>query len=64
MTAASKSRPLPIDKSFVVLGSFDWLSFKGDPSATFRDEQSFYVTLPEVIEDKFKEQLKRFDSVV
>lgn len=52
------------DKSFVVLGSFNWLSFKGDPSATFRDEQSFYVTLPEVIEDKFNEQLKRFDSVI
>lgn len=50
------------DESFVVLGSFNWLSFKGDPAATFRDEQGFYVAIPEIIEEKFREQVKRFDS--
>jgi hypothetical protein len=50
------------DKEFVVLGSFNWLSFAGDPAATFRDEQSFYVTLSEVIDRKFNEQIVRFGS--
>lgn len=45
------------DRVCVTLGSFNWLSFKGDPDSTFRDEQSFLVTLPEVIEGKFNEQL-------
>lgn len=49
------------DSEFVVVGSFNWLSFKGDPNAIFRDEQSFLVSIPQVIEDKFKEQLLRFN---
>lgn len=48
------------DKACVVLGSFNWLSFKGDPNATFRDEQGFLVRIPEVIEEKFNEQVARF----
>lgn len=48
------------DQVCVVLGSFNWLSFEGDPNATFRDEQSFLVTIPEIIDEKFEEQLTRF----
>lgn len=47
------------DEVCVVLGSFNWLSFKGDPNATFRDEQSFLVTIPKIINEKFDEQLNR-----
>ncbi len=48
------------DQACVVLGSFNWLSFRGDPTATFRDEQSFMVRIPKVIEEKFAEQVSRF----
>jgi hypothetical protein len=31
------------DSDFSVVSSFNWLSFKGDPSRTFRDEQDLKV---------------------
>jgi hypothetical protein len=48
------------DRVCVTLGSFNWLSFKGDPDSTFRDEQSFLVSIPEVIEGKFNEQVQNW----
>lgn len=49
------------DNDFFVVSSFNWLSFKGDPSATFRDEQGVLIALPELVDKKFEEQLARFN---
>src|ERR1700755_3367511 len=35
------------DSRYYVVGSFNWLSFRGDSLATFRDEQSVLVSIPE-----------------
>lgn len=51
------------DSEFVAVTSFNWLSFKGDPSRTFRDEQGTLVHQPEYVENKFKELAARFNKV-
>lgn len=51
----SHAKLLLIDSTFVVIGSFNWLSFHGDPDRPFRDEQSVLVTLPNMIERKFQD---------
>lgn len=48
------------DSRFYVMGSFNWLSFKGDPGATFRDERSIMVSVSQLIEQTFIEQKQRF----
>ena len=54
------AKVLICDQSFIITGSFNWLSFLGDPSRTYRDEQSTLVEIPEHIEDVYKEELKAF----
>lgn len=49
------------DDRYFVVSSFNWLSFKGDPTATFRDEQGILVALPSLVDQKFREQLLRFN---
>jgi phosphatidylserine/phosphatidylglycerophosphate/cardiolipin synthase-like enzyme len=51
----SHAKLLLIDSTFAVIGSFNWLSFHGDPDRPFRDEQSVLVTLPNMIERKFQD---------
>jgi hypothetical protein len=51
------------DSDFSVVSSFNWLSFKGDPNRTFRDEQGLKVQDKNFIEKKFAELLPRFNSV-
>lgn len=48
------------DSEFSVVSSFNWLSFKGDPNRTFRDEQGLKVQDASFIEKKFDELLPRF----
>jgi hypothetical protein len=48
------------DKKFAVVGSFNWLSFKGDPKRTFRDERSILVSDPQKIDEWFEEEIERF----
>jgi phosphatidylserine/phosphatidylglycerophosphate/cardiolipin synthase-like enzyme len=50
------------DREFVCLGSFNWLSFRGDPNSTFRDEQSLLTSIVDVIDSKFNEQLQNFQA--
>lgn len=57
------AKVLICDSTFIVTGSFNWLSFRGDPDRTFRDEQSTLVEIPEHIDEVFREQLKRFENV-
>lgn len=56
------AKVLICDSSFIVTGSFNWLSFRGDPNRTYRDEQSTLVEIPEHIEDVYQAQLKRFNT--
>ena len=51
---------LVCDRTFMVVTSFNWLSFKGDPKRTFRDERGLLVSLPEQIDAQFEELLGRF----
>lgn len=48
------------DSKFVVVSSFNWLSFRGDPEATFRDEQGIKITKSIEIDKKFSEQITKF----
>lgn len=56
------AKVLICDSKFSITGSFNWLSFRGDPDRTFRDEQSVLVEIPEHVEGVFRENLKRFES--
>lgn len=47
------AKVLVVDEKFVVVTSFNWLSFKGDRNRAFRDERGLYVTLPETIAEVF-----------
>jgi phosphatidylserine/phosphatidylglycerophosphate/cardiolipin synthase-like enzyme len=49
------------DRRFMVVTSFNWLSFKGDPKRTFRDERGLLVSLAEQIDDQFDELISRFE---
>ena len=44
------SKILISDRKFIVTTSFNWLSFRGDPNRTFRDEQGMFVGLPDIVD--------------
>ncbi len=48
------------DNDFVVSGSFNWLSFRGDRGRRFRYEDALQVTEPAAIEEYFMEITARF----
>jgi hypothetical protein len=50
------------DRAFAVAGSFNWLSFRGDPKRTFRDERSLLVKNPRVVDAQFDAVIGRFQS--
>jgi phosphatidylserine/phosphatidylglycerophosphate/cardiolipin synthase-like enzyme len=50
------------DCRFAIVTSFNWLSFRGDPNRTFRDEQGTLVKIPELIDEKFEYFRKRFEG--
>jgi phosphatidylserine/phosphatidylglycerophosphate/cardiolipin synthase-like enzyme len=54
------AKVLICDERFVVVTSFNWLSFKGDPKRTFRDERGMMVTLPAAINEQFESLRARF----
>jgi PLD-like domain len=57
------AKVLIFDRSCVVVSSFNWLSFRGDPSRTFRDEQGVLISHPAKVEEKFREQFQlHFDK--
>ncbi|MEA5551340.1 phospholipase D-like domain-containing protein [Anabaena cylindrica UHCC 0172] len=47
------------DQRFAIVGSFNWLSFKGDPNRTFRDERSTLVSDPNKIDELFNDEITR-----
>ncbi len=48
------------DSDFYVITSFNWLSFKGDPKRTFREEWGTYVGISDHVDEYFNELLHRF----
>lgn len=54
------AKVLLVDSSYVVHTSFNWLSFRGDPDRTFRDEQGVLIADPAQVEAKFQELVGRF----
>lgn len=53
------AKVLVVDREFCAVGSFNWLSFRGDPDRTFRDEQSMYITIPKVVDDVYDKNMRR-----
>ncbi len=51
-----------MDSKFAVQSSFNWLSFRGDPNKTFRDEAGVCITIPEYIEELFNRYAPRFQG--
>ncbi|MBO1346633.1 MAG: hypothetical protein EBE86_004210 [Hormoscilla sp. GUM202] len=49
------------DTKFMITTSFNWLSFKGDPDRTFRDERGTLVSIPKNIDELFASYRKKFD---
>ena len=56
------AKVLLYDRDVVVIGSFNWLSFKGDPDRTFRDEQGFLVAVPAIVDQVFNDEVVRFSD--
>jgi hypothetical protein len=51
------------DSSFLVVTSFNWLSFRGDHRRTFRDERGIMVTDPAIVDEQFRMIVQRMDDV-
>lgn len=50
------------DSHFAANGSFNWLSFKGDPNRTFRDERGAIAYDARKIDELFDSYMKSFDD--
>jgi len=50
------------DSEFFVITSFNWLSFRGDPNQTFREEWGTYVGVPAMVDDYFNRMISRFPT--
>ena len=50
------------DSEFLAVTSFNWLSFRGDPGRTFRDEQGTLVQQPQYVDNKFDELVTRIQD--
>lgn len=50
------------DTDWLVTTSFNWLSFKGDPKRTFREEWGTKVAIPRQVEEQSEKLLKRLHA--
>ncbi len=55
-------KALVCDDRFAIVGSFNWLSFRGDPNMPFRDERGYLVTNPAVVAETAADLLERFSG--
>jgi hypothetical protein len=55
------AKVLVCDSRYAIVGSFNWLSFSGDPQRTFRDERSTYVAIPPKVDALFNSYRRQFD---
>jgi hypothetical protein len=56
------AKVLVCDSKYAIVGSFNWLSFSGDPERTFRDERSTYVAIPPKVDALFNSYRRIFDA--
>lgn len=56
------AKVLVVDRRYVVVTSFNWLSFRGDPEKPFRDERGMLVTVPEEIDRVYESFSSRLFS--
>lgn len=54
------AKVLICDRRFIVVTSFNWLSFKGDPKRTFRDERGTMVAIEDHVNEQFESLSTRF----
>ena len=54
------AKVLVCDQQYAIVTSFNWLSFKGDRSRSFRDERGIYVGLSDFAQTQFEFYEKRF----
>ena len=52
------------DSEWFVVSSFNWLSFRGDPRRTFREEWGMFVGVTSVVDKYYAELSRRFDPVI
>lgn len=53
------AKVLLVDSRFVVVTSFNWLSFRGDPRRPFRDERGTLVAIPDEIDRIYEDYMQR-----
>ncbi|MFC9671504.1 phospholipase D-like domain-containing protein [Streptomyces sp. NPDC056949] len=58
------AKVLLVDHAYVVVTSFNWLSFRGDPSRPFRDERGTLITIRNEIDRLYSDYMARVGSVV
>jgi hypothetical protein len=51
------------DSRYVIVTSFNWLSFRGDPSRTFRDERGTLISRAEYVDDQAESWIDRLTSL-
>lgn len=51
------------DSEWFIVSSFNWLSFRGDPKRTFREEWGMFVGVTSVVDKYYAELSHRFDAV-
>jgi len=61
-TGDTHAKVLIKDSEYFVITSFNWLSFKGDPHRTFREEWGTVVYIPSIVEDYFNKMVARFEG--
>nr|WP_255550974.1 phospholipase D-like domain-containing protein [Granulicella sp. dw_53] len=49
------------DQEFAAITSFNWLSFRGDPNKTYRDEQGVLLQKTDLVNSKFDEVVQQFN---
>lgn len=50
------------DSRYVIVTSFNWLSFRGDPKRTFRDERGTLISKPSYVEQEAATWIKRLSA--
>jgi hypothetical protein len=57
------AKVLILDHRYLVVTSFNWLSFRGDPAKPFRDERGVLVSIPSKIDAEYEKYKKRVADV-
>jgi phosphatidylserine/phosphatidylglycerophosphate/cardiolipin synthase-like enzyme len=56
------AKALVSDSAYAVVTSFNWLSFRGDPNRTFRDERGVMILIPLLVDAQFDAIVRRMDE--